>query len=51
MRAALPFAILLAVVPGAALAGFNVVPEPGSFELLALSGLVAAVIALRNRRK
>jgi hypothetical protein len=25
--------------------------EPGSFELLAIAGVVAVVIALRNRRK
>jgi hypothetical protein len=26
-------------------------PEPGTFELLALGGIVAAVVAIRNRRK
>lgn len=26
-------------------------PEPGTFELLALGGVVAAVVAIRNRRK
>ena len=27
------------------------VPEPGTFELLALGGVVAAIVAIRNRRK
>ena len=26
-------------------------PEPGTFELLALGGVIAAVVAIRNRRK
>ena len=26
-------------------------PEPGTFELLALGGVVAAVVAIRSRRK
>ena len=29
----------------------NPVPEPGVLELLALGGVLAAVIAFRNRRK
>ena len=27
------------------------VPEPGTLELLSLGGIVAAVVAIRNRRK
>ena len=27
------------------------IPEPGTFELLALGGVVALVIGIRNRRK
>ena len=44
---------LLALVPGLALAGAPpvAVPEPGTFELLALGGVVALVIAFRNRGK
>ena len=29
----------------------RVLPEPGTLELLSLGGVVAAVIAIRNRRK
>jgi hypothetical protein len=44
-------AFLLAL-PGLALAGTpGAAPEPGTVELLALGGVVALVIALRNRRK
>ena len=44
---------LLALVPAFAWAGTPPapVPEPGTFELLALAGVVALVIAVRNRRK
>jgi hypothetical protein len=35
----------------AAFAQTRPLPEPGTFELLALGGVVAAVVALRNRRK
>jgi hypothetical protein len=34
-----------------AFAGTSTVPEPGTFELLALGGVVAVVVAIRNRRK
>ena len=47
--------LALLFASGAALAGmmagFNRVPEPGSFEPLALGGVVAAVIARRSREK
>jgi len=46
--------LLLSMMAGAALAGagdFQVIPEPGILELLALGGVVAAVVGLRNRRK
>jgi hypothetical protein len=33
------------------LAGIFTVPEPGTFELLALGGIAAAVVAIRNRRR
>lgn len=37
---------------GAASAGVpTAVPEPGVLELLALGGVIAAVVAIRNRRK
>jgi len=29
----------------------NAVPEPGVLELLALGGVIATVVAIRNRRK
>jgi PEP-CTERM motif-containing protein len=42
----------LALIPGLAAAGsISRVPEPGTFELLALGGVVALVIGIRNRRK
>jgi hypothetical protein len=47
-------AIATALASANAVAGFtpvNNVAEPGSFELLAIAGVVAAVVALRNRRK
>ncbi|HSQ81166.1 MAG TPA: PEP-CTERM sorting domain-containing protein [Casimicrobiaceae bacterium] len=31
--------------------GISTIPEPGTLELLSLGGIVAAVIAVRNRRK
>jgi len=46
--------LLLSMMAGAAVAGtgdFQVIPEPGVLELLALGGVVAAVVGLRNRRK
>jgi hypothetical protein len=44
--------LLLALVSGLVRAGIPApAPEPGTFELIALGGIVAAVIALRNRRK
>jgi hypothetical protein len=44
-------AALGALVASSAYAGVNTVPEPGTFELLALAGVLAAVIAIRKRRK
>jgi hypothetical protein len=43
--------LLLALVPGVAWAGAppGTAPEPGTFELLALGGVIALVIAIRNR--
>jgi hypothetical protein len=47
--------LLLSLVSGAAFAGtpIQTVPEPGVLELLALGGVVAAVVGIRkrNRRK
>lgn len=45
--------LLLSLVSGAAFAGTvpATVPEPGILELLALGGVVAAVVGIRNRRK
>ena len=45
--------LLLSVISGAAFAGVPIqrVPEPGILELLALGGVVAAVVGIRNRRK
>jgi hypothetical protein len=43
-------AVLLALAAPAAWAAVNAVPEPGTFELLGLSGIVALVIGIRNRR-
>ena len=52
MKAALCFGILGLVASTLAWAGPGVtVPEPGTFELLALGGLVALVIGIRNRRR
>ena len=43
---------VLALIPVAAFAGTPTpLPEPGVIELLATAGVVAAVIALRKRRK
>lgn len=44
-------ALLTALTAGAANAGFNTVPEPGVMELLALGGVVAVIVAIRNRSK
>ena len=46
-------AVTCALVGSTAYAGVDVipVPEPGVLELLAIGGVLAAVIALRNRRK
>lgn len=53
MRASL-FA-LLAAISTVAFAGIDppiqVLPEPDSFALLAVAGVAAVVIAIRNRRK
>jgi hypothetical protein len=46
--------VLLSLVSGAAFAGINpiqTVPEPGVLELLALGGVVAAVVGIRNRNR
>ena len=40
-----------ALIATPALAGILTVPEPGTFELLALGGVAAAVVAIRNARK
>jgi hypothetical protein len=45
----LAIAVGLTFVPSAS-AGITAVPEPGTFELLALGGVVALVIGIRNRR-
>lgn len=52
MRRLIAFAtVLLAFIPCAAMAGdISTAPEPGTFELLALGGVVALVIGIRNRR-
>jgi PEP-CTERM motif-containing protein len=52
MEALLRFSVsglVLALSAAPAWAGPNVVPEPGTFELLALGGVVGLVIAIRNR--
>lgn len=42
----------LALLSGGAWAALTgTVPEPGTFELLALGGVVALVIGIRNRRR
>ena len=51
MHKALLALLLLAVASPAAYAAFTRLPEPGTFELLALGGVVALVIAFRNRGK
>lgn len=45
--------VIFAVLPGLAWAGTDIssLPEPGTFELLALGGVVAAIVAIRNWRK
>jgi PEP-CTERM motif-containing protein len=44
--------VVLAVIPWLAWAGVPTpAPEPGTFELLALGGVAALVIGIRNRRK
>jgi PEP-CTERM motif-containing protein len=44
--------LALALIPSLAAAGaVGRAPEPGTFELLALGGVVALVIGIRNRRK
>ena len=50
----LTVAVACVLAAGAAFAGEPgpaVLPEPGVLELLAIGGVIAAVIALRNRRK
>jgi hypothetical protein len=49
IRSILAVAAFLA--SAAAQAGVNAVPEPGTFELLALGGVIAVVLAIRKRRK
>jgi hypothetical protein len=45
-------AVSAALTAAAANAGVpQTVPEPGTFELLALGGVIAVVIAIRRRRK
>jgi hypothetical protein len=44
-------AIVSALAASPAFAGTVPVPEPGVLELLAIGGVLAAVIAIRNRRK
>jgi hypothetical protein len=44
-------AVSAALTAAAANAGVPTVPEPGTFELLALGGVIAVVIAIRRRRK
>lgn len=51
MNRAILAALLVAVATAAKAGVPQQVPEPGTFELLALGGVVAAVIAVRNRRK
>lgn len=46
--------LLLSLVSGAAFAGVGpilTVPEPGVLELLAMGGVVAAVVGIRNRNR
>ena len=44
--------LLLSLASGAAVAGSTVqLPEPGVFELLAISAAVGVAVAIRNRRK
>jgi PEP-CTERM motif-containing protein len=50
-KANLLSALFLALASPAVYAGVGRVPEPGTFELLALGGVVALVIGIRNRRK
>jgi hypothetical protein len=49
----LPLALCAALLATPVFAGVPTtpLPEPGTFELLALGGVVAAVVAIRNRRK
>ena len=42
---------ILLLASSATYAGATTMPEPGTFELLALGGAVALVIGLRNRRR
>jgi hypothetical protein len=45
-------AVSAALTAAVAYAGLpTTVPEPGTFELLALGGVIAVVIAIRRRRK
>lgn len=45
-------ALALGILTGPAMAFTTVpVPEPGTLSLLGMAGAVAAVIAIRNRRK
>jgi hypothetical protein len=51
MRKAFLLSLSLLVIAPAAYAAASALPEPGTFELLALGGVVALVIGIRNRRK
>jgi len=43
--------LMLAAYAGTAMADFQAVPEPGVLELVALGGVVAAIIGVRNRNR
>ncbi len=51
MKSFLSLCLLLAASPFATAGVVNRISEPGSFELLAMAGVAAVVVALRNRRK
>ena len=53
MNASLLIRMLVFMAPPATAyaAATNFVPEPGVFELMAIGGVAAVVIAIRNRRK
>lgn len=43
--------VVTALASASALGGVAPLPEPDSFALLAIAGVAAIVVALRNRRK